>query len=449
MPVRRRLFGPAGTQSPVHGLNTAMESVMTTAPETPADTAAGQGSTEADVPQFIRDITIAELEADPYPFYERLRREAPVAWVPALGMYVVSSRELCMQISKDSDHWPAVISPAGGRTFGHGALLNTNGPEHRDLRDMVEPHLQPSQVDTYIDNLVRPFAQSLLEQFEDDGAADIVAQFCEPVSVRALGDLLGLEDVSTEKLREWFHKLSVSFTNAGVDESGEWANPDGFIPGDEAKAEIIAHVDPKIDHWIEHPDHTAISHWLHDGMPEGQTRDRSVVYPNLYVFLLGAMQEPGHAMATTLAGLFSRPEQLERVVDEPTLIPRAVSEGMRWVAPIWSAAVKVATGDVTLGGVTIPAGSAVMLSYGSANQDENAYDAPTDYDIDRQLIPNMTFGGGVHACAGTYFANNVIRIGLEELFETIPNIQRDESREVNFWGWGFRGPKELHVTWEV
>lgn len=73
------------------------------------------------------------------------------------------------------------------------------------------------------------------------------------------------------------------------------------------------------------------------------------------MFLLGAMQEPGHAMATTLAGLFTKPEQLERVIDDPNLIPRAVGEGMRWVAPIWSAAVKLTTEEVTVGGVTLPA----------------------------------------------------------------------------------------------
>ncbi|QSE89431.1 cytochrome P450 [Rhodococcus pseudokoreensis] len=398
---------------------------------------------------FIDDITIEELEADPYPFYERLRKEAPVAFVPALGMHIVSTKELCEQIAKDADNWPAVISAAGGRTFGPGALLNTNGDDHRDLRDMVEPHLQPSAVDKYIDDLVRPFARQRLAEIENDGQADIVAAYCEPVSVRALGDLLGLDDVSHDKLREWFHKLSVSFTNAAVDENGEFANPDGFIPGDEAKAEIIAHVDPKIDKWIKEPDHTAISHWLHDGMPEGQTRSRDVIYPNLYVFLLGAMQEPGHAMATTLAGLFTKPDQLERVVDDPALIPRAVSEGMRWVAPIWSAVVKRAAHEVTVGGVTLPEGSIVMLSYGSANQDENAYNAPTEFDLDRALLPNMTFGGGKHACAGTYFANAVIRIGLEELLEAIPNLERDDAHEVDFWGWGFRGPKQLFTKWEV
>lgn len=403
----------------------------------------------SDINELISGITIAELERDPHPFYERLRAEAPVAFVPALGMYIVSTRELCLEISRAAEGWPAVISAAGGRTFGPGALLSANGDAHRKLRGMVEPHLQPSAVDRYVDDLVRPFARKLIAGFENDGAAEIISAYCEPVSVRALGDLLGLDDVSHDTLRDWFHKLSVSFTNAAVDDTGEFANPDGFIPGDEAKAQIIAHVDPKIDRWIEHPDRSAISHWLHDGMPEGQTRSREEIYPNLYVFLLGAMQEPGHAMGTTLAGLFSRPDQLERVVDDPTLIPRAAAEGMRWVAPIWSAVVKVAEQEVTVGGVTIPAGSPVMLSYGSANRDENAYDAPTAFDLDRPVIPNLTFGGGMHACAGTYFATSVVRIALEELLEVLPNIERDTSREVSFWGWGFRGPTELHTTWEV
>ena len=90
-----------------------------------------------------------------------------------------------------------------------------------------------------------------------------------------------------------------------------------------------------------------------------------------------------------------------------------------------------------------------MLSYGSANNDENAYEAPTQYDLDRAVSPNLTFGGVVHACAGTYYASAVVRIALEELFDAIPNLELDETHDVDFWGWGFRGPKELHVTWEV
>ncbi|MBS1696167.1 MAG: cytochrome P450 [Actinobacteria bacterium] len=397
---------------------------------------------------WIDEITMTQLERNPYPVYERLRAEAPLAYVPVLGSYVASTAAICREIATSSE-FGAVITKAGGRTFGHPAVIGVNGPVHQDLRSMVDPALQPHEVDRRIDDLVRPIARRYLAEFENAGRAELVAQYCEPVSVRALGDLLGLQCVSSSTLRDWFHKLSRSFTNAGLDADGEFANPDGFREGDEAKAEIRAVVDPLIDHWIVHPDDSAISHWLHDGMPAGQTREREYIYPTLYVYLLGAMQEPGHAMASTLVGLFSRPDQLEMVVDEPKLIPRAISEGMRWTSPIWSATARISLTNVEVAGIPLPEGSVVLMSYGSANHDTALYEAPSEYDLTRPPLPHLAFGAGNHACAGIYFANHVCRIGLEELVESIPNIERDTSSDVEFWGWGFRGPTSLHVAWEV
>lgn len=404
--------------------------------------------TETSDLSWIDDITITELERNPYPAYERLRREAPLAYVPVLGSYVASSAELCREVAMSPD-FEGVITPAGGRTFGHPAIIGVNGDIHSDLRGMVEPQLQPVEVDQWVDDLARPIARRYLEQFEDRGKAELVSEFCEPVSVRSLADLLGLNDVSSDTLREWFHKLNNSFTNAAVDDDGEFANPEGFRPGDEAKAEIRATVDPLIDRWIEEPAECAISHWLHDGMPEGETRDREYIYPTIYVYLLGAMQEPGHGMGSTMVGLFSRPEQLEEVVDDPTLIPRAISEGVRWTAPIWSATARISKRPVTIGGVDLPANTPVILSYGSANHDTGKYDAPSDYDLHRPPLPHLAFGAGNHACAGIYYANQIMRIGLEELLEAIPNLERHEPEGVDFWGWGFRGPTSLHCTWEV
>lgn len=397
---------------------------------------------------WLEDINMAQLERDPYPTYERLRREAPLAFVPVLGSYVASTADICRTIATSPD-FEAVITPAGGRTFGHPAIIGVNGDIHADLRGMVEPQLQPVEVDRWVDDLVRPIARRYVEAFEAKGSAELVAEYCEPVSVRSLGDLLGLRSVSSDQLRDWFHQLSRSFTNAAVDGNGEFANPEGFLEGDQAKAEIRATVDPLIDQWIKEPAETAISHWLHDGMPPGKTRDREYIYPTLYVYLLGAMQEPGHGLASTLVGLFSQPDQLEEVIDDPALIPRAISEGVRWTSPIWSATARITKNPVTVAGIDLPAQTPVILSYGAANHDTGRYDAPTEYNLHRPPLPHLAFGAGNHACAGIYYANQVMRIAMEELFEAIPNLERETSQNIEFWGWGFRGPNSLHCTWEV
>ena len=90
-----------------------------------------------------------------------------------------------------------------------------------------------------------------------------------------------------------------------------------------------------------------------------------------------------------------------------------------------------------------------MMNYVAANHDPAHFENPRRFDAARSPNRHLAFGAGNHACAGIYFANQVMRIGLEELFEAIPNLERDTSSDVEFWGWGFRGPTTLHTTWEV
>lgn len=398
---------------------------------------------------WIDSVTMEQLNEDPNAVHDRLREEAPVTFVPAVGLHVASTREACMAIAQDSENWTTVILPSGERTFGTGTVLAANGDEHVELRKMIDPGLRPASVDGYIDDMVRPYARHLLEQLDEKGRADIQEEYFAPVSVRAVGDLMGLTNVPAETLVRWFQTLSLAFGNAAVDDKGDFLNLELFEAADAVREEIHEVVDPLLDNWAENPDHSLLSHWLHDGGAEGELQSREKIYPNIYVFLLGALQEPGHVMTTTLTALLRDPAQLERVIDEPALIPRAANEAARWVAPIWVAAVKVSNRDVTVSGVDIPAGTPVLLAYGSANRDSDTWDSPEQFDLDRPTMPHLAFGAGRHACAGVHVGMSIVRIALEELFEAIPNIEADPDEDVTFWGWTFRGPQGLRVTWEV
>jgi cytochrome P450 len=387
--------------------------------------------------QWLEEISVDQLEQDPYPVFERLRRKAPIAWIPSIQANIASTWQECWEIASDFEKFGGTTDPANEHVFGQPNILSVDGELHAGLRAMIDPQLRPRAVRSYIEDLVRPIVRKHVAVLPETGPAELMAQYFEPISVRALGDLLGFKEIDSGTLRHWFHDLSTGFANKAL-------HPEGFAVSDAVSAEIRAVVDPKLARLSREPDDSSLSHWLHDGMPEGQTRPPEYIYPTLFVILLGGQQEPGHGAGSTLLGLLSNPDQLRRVGQEPNLIPRAINEGLRWCAPIWTTLGRSPYRDIERAGAKIAAGSHILLAYGSANRDETEFERPDVFDIDRAQHPHMAFGTGKHACAGSSFAPNLMRIALEELLRAY-SIELDPGQESSMWGWIFRGPRELHV----
>lgn len=385
-------------------------------------------------------IAFDDLDRDPYPIFARLRSEAPIAWVPNLNSWVASRWDACRRIGGDRENFSGSDDPALQRVVGKDNILSADGDLHQDLRAFIDPQLRPRAVNGYIEELVRPIARSHLEAIRDAGCADLMAAYFEPVSVRALGDLLGLQAVDSDTLRRWFHGLADGMSNKGLD-------PEGFRAADAAVAEIREVVGPMLERLAEQPDHSGLSHWLHDGMPAGHVRSHEYIYPTLFVMLTGGLQEPGHGAANTLLGLFSRPEQLQEVRDDLDLVAKAVAEGLRWLTPI-GATFRTAKRDVELdGGPTIRTGQTVLLMLASANRDEQQFNDADVFDLHRSEPKHMAFGNGDHLCSGHFFARHLERIALEELLTTFPTLQLDPDRPPRPRGWIFRAPQELHAGW--
>jgi cytochrome P450 len=194
------------------------------------------------------------------------------------------------------------------------------------------------------------------------------------------------------------------------------------------------------------PDDSTIASMLTSGCPVGQPRSIERVMPSLKVIILGGMQEPGHGAGSCLYGLLADPEQLALLRAEPQRWDDAVQEGLRWVAPIGTQTRQAVT-DIELGGTVIPAGAPVGAVVASACRDESEFDDPDRFDIRRPRKPNAAFGYGPHFCAGHAFARDQERIALRTLVDAMPELALDEDYAVQFRGWEFRAPAELHVTW--
>jgi cytochrome P450 len=386
---------------------------------------------------FADGITVAELDDDPYPIYARLRAEAPVAWVPAVEMWLATTWDAAMRIATEPESFAADMpgSPID-RSFGSPTILTCDGDRHRELRRSIDPKYRPHAVEEYIDGLVGPIVEAQLAELEGSGEAELMAAYFEPVSVLSLGAVLGLGDVDAATLRRWFAALADGGTNFERD-------PEKQARSDAACAEIEARVGPLLDRLEREPDESTISHMIWSGTADGRPRARERYLPTLKVILLGGMQEPGHGAGSVLYALLAHPDQLAEVrADLDALLPAAIDEGMRWVAPIGTLG-RRATTALELGGATIPADAPVAAVISAANRDPDRFDDPDSFDVHRERGRLATFGFGHHFCSGHAFATAQERIALRALLERYAALEL--AAEPPLSGWEFRAPRELRV----
>ena len=165
--------------------------------------------------------------------------------------------------------------------------------------------------------------------------------------------------------------------------------------------------------------------------------------PSLKVILLGGMQEPGHGAGSVLYALLTHPEAMAEVLsDLEGMLPAAIEEGMRWVAPIGTQG-RRAVNEVKLEGVLLEAGAPVAAVIASANRDAGRFPDPDRFDVHRSKQRNATFGSGPHFCSGHAFARAQERIALRELLAACPDMTL--AAEPEFTGWEFRAPRGLRV----
>ena len=382
-------------------------------------------------------ISVAELEADPYPVYAELRAEEPVAWVPAVEMWLATSWEEAVRVASEPERFAADMpgSPID-RSFGSPTILTCDGPTHRELRRAVDPKFRPQEVEGYIEALVGPIVDRHLDALEPGSEVDLMAALLEPVSVLSLGAVLGVGELDADTLRRWFAALADGATNFERDPAKQERS-------DAVCREIDERLEPLLARLEREPDDSTISHMLHAGMPAGETRPREAIMPTLKVILLGGMQEPGHGAGSVLFALLSHPEQLAEVLaDRDGLLPAAIDEGMRWISPIGTQGRRT-TQEVELGEARLPANAPVAAVIASANRDERRFPDPDRFDVHRERKRLETFGFGRHFCSGHAFARAQERIALRRLLERFAGLELAGEPELR--GWEFRAPRTLHV----
>jgi cytochrome P450 len=396
----------------------------------------------SETPAWAAAITVEQLDADPYPLYARMRREAPVCFVPAVALWLVTRWADVEFSTSHPELFDSAVSPSPlDRTMGGPSILVLDGEPQKKLRAMLDPSLRPRVVEATTPELIEPLVAGLLDGLESRGQAELMSEYFEPVSVLGLGRVLGVPQLDGDTLRRWFYGLAQGAINFEDD-------PEKWAVSDATGVEIDHELAPTFARLFGAPDATTISTMLQQAT--GSLEDRvTQILPTLKVILLGGMQEPGHGAGTTVAGLLLS-GQAEMVAADPAgLTPAAVEEGLRWVSPIGTQT-RRARAEIQLGGVTLPAGSSLGVLVSSANRDETVW-GPTaaDFDLTRTRRNHAAFGFGPHFCSGHHFSRVQVRIAVQRLFERLPGLRLDPERPPVFTGWEFRAPRNLNVLWDT
>ena len=393
------------------------------------------------IEEWAASITVEELDRDPYPIYARMRREAPVCFVPAVGLWFVTRWADVEFAASHAELIDSGVTPSPlDRVMGGKSILVLDGEPQKKLRAMLDPSLRPRVVEATTPGLIEPHVDELLDGLEDRGEAELMAEYFEPVSVRGLGRGLGLGHLDGDTLRRWFHGLAQGAINF-EDDPARWAIADA------TGIEIDGELAPVLERMWAEPDDSTISTMLQHA--EGPFEDRvAQILPTLKVILLGGMQEPGHAAGSTVAGLLESGQAAVFAVDPAGLVRDAVEEGLRWVSPIGTQTRRVVV-ETELGGVMLPAGANLGVLVSSANRDEEVWGPTADaFDLYRPRRNHGAFGYGPHFCSGHHFSRVQMRIAVQRLFERLPNLRPDPERPPLFNGWEFRAPQHLHVLWD-
>ena len=380
------------------------------------------------------EITLAQLDEDPFPIYKRLRRKAPVVQVKNAGRTFIT-KAVDTKYVKDN---PEIFSSNDPNTpmrraFWAHTLMRKDGQEHLRERMAMAPSFAPKVIrDEWVPEYEK-IAKEYVARLPRGEVVDLFSALSGPYAARGLAIVLGIDAATDDQMQRWSQALIDGAGNFG------WKD-EPFQRADRANEEMHRLFDSLRDRHRAKPNNSALSVMLNADDPIEKTQ----IYANMKIAIGGGINEPRDALNTVLFGLLSNPEQLVEVKRNADW-DKAFEEGIRWVAPI-SASSRLAVEDTEIRGCFIPKGDVVMTIQASANRDEDLFDDGESFFVYRNTNPHQSFGNGPHFCQGTHIARRAVaQVMLPILFDRFPNMSLHKPSAVNWRGFGFRGPLNLPV----
>ena len=378
--------------------------------------------------------TLDELEApEAHALYARLREREPVSWVPALGGWLVTRRDLALQVMNDAETF-TVDDPrfSTGQVVGP-SMLTLDGDEHRRHRT---PFARPFRLDAVRERftaLVADEVERLIDAVEPAGEVELRRSFAGPLAAAIVTYALGLRDTDTEAVLRWYDDIVAAVTEV----TGGGPVPDA---GRAAFADLRMAIEPVLD---REPGSSLLAAAAGDA--GGLRRDE--VVSNAAVMLFGGIETTEGMIANAVAHLLANPEQRALAEADPATLANAIEESLR-LEPAAAMVDRYATADVALGGARIARGDLVHVSVTAASRDPATFADPDRFDVRRaNANQHLAFARGPHVCIGMHLARLEAHTAVGRLLARLPGLRLDPDHPSAARGLVFRKPPALRVLW--
>ncbi|MCU1512616.1 MAG: cytochrome [Arthrobacter sp.] len=376
---------------------------------------------------------------DPFPHYRRMRESAPVFHDEQSGSWHVFRYDDVQRVLTEhavfSSRMGGDDPSETGQLFA-ASLISTDPPRHRQLRSLVTQAFTPRSVDALAPR-ISTLAAELLDGIASTGTADLIEELAYPLPVIVIAELMGIPAEDRNRFKQWSDVI-VSQTRTGTE------NVDHHATNREMTEYFLAMIEQR----RSRPGSDLISNLLAAEI-DGQKLSVAELLGFCSLLLVAGNETTTNLIGNAVLCFTEAPGTIERLLAEPSLLPQAIEEVLRYRSPVQSM-YRVTATDTTLGGLPIPAGAPLVAWIGSANRDERQFQRPERFDIHRGPIRHLAFGQGIHFCLGAPLARLEARIALTAVLSRLSglslaagtHLERMESTIIY-------GLKELPVRWQA
>lgn len=380
-----------------------------------------------------------------------LRRTAPVWWVEQTtaaragfadnGFWAISKHADVAAISKNSKDFSAYENTVFIRfapditreqvEMQRVMMINQDSPDHEKIRQIISRGFTPRSIGALHETLVAR-ANRIVDEALERGEGDFVDEVAAELPLQAIADLIGVPQEDRRKLFDWSNQMMM------------YDDPEFAGQGEIAAAEILAYAMAMAEERRKHPQDDIITKLITadiDGYGE-LTDDEFGFF--IIMLTVAGNETTRTAITHGMNAFFDNPDQWELFKRERP--KSAVDEIIRWATPV-TVFQRTALNDIEIGGQTVRKGQRVGLYYASANNDEDVFEKPHEFNVLRDPNPHLAFGGhGAHYCIGANLARLEVQIMFDAIADKLPNIHKVGEPERLRHAW-INGVKHLPVRY--